>query len=83
MNVVSYEFFECVGDGGVVDDFSYEGDDVDGVECLGKVYCFFLYIYLYPQGQRFTEPLQGPPSTNQARPPPLQGSTTESPGPDL
>ena len=34
MNVVSYEFFEYVGDGGIVDDFSYEGDDVDGVECL-------------------------------------------------
>ena len=40
MNVVSYEFLECVGDGGNVDDFSYEGGDVDGVECLRKVYCY-------------------------------------------
>ena len=41
------------------------------------------YIYLYPQGQRFTEPLQGLPSMNQAWLPPLQGSTIEIPGPDL
>ena len=38
-NVVSYEFFERVRDGGAAYDFIYEGDDFDGVKCLCKVYC--------------------------------------------
>ena len=38
--VISYEFFEDVGNGGVVDDFVYEGDDINGVVSLSKVYCY-------------------------------------------
>ena len=34
MNTVSYEFIEYVGDDGIVNDYSYEGDDVYGVKCL-------------------------------------------------
>ena len=40
MNVITDEFFQCVGDGGVVYYFVDECDDVDGVECLRKVYCY-------------------------------------------
>ena len=38
--IVSDEFLKDVGNGGVVDDFVYEGDDVNGVESLCEVYCY-------------------------------------------
>ena len=40
MNVIAYEFFEYIWNGGVVDDFIDEGDDVDGIEGLREVYCY-------------------------------------------
>ena len=40
MNVIADEFFQSIGDGGVIYNFFDEGDDIDGVESLGKVYCY-------------------------------------------
>ena len=40
MYVVSNEFLKGVGNGGVVDDFVNEGDDINGVESLCEVYCY-------------------------------------------
>ena len=40
MYIVSYEFLESVGDGGIMDDFVYEGIYIDCVEGLGKIYCY-------------------------------------------
>ena len=34
VDVISYEFFEDLGDGGIVDDLVDECDDVDGVKSL-------------------------------------------------
>ena len=34
VNMITYEFFESIGDSGAVYDFVYEGDDIDCVECL-------------------------------------------------
>ena len=40
VDIISYEFFEDVGDGGVIDDLVDECDDIDGVESLCEFYCY-------------------------------------------
>ena len=40
MDVVSYEFFEYIGNGGVVYYFVDEGVNIDGIKGLGEIYCY-------------------------------------------
>ena len=40
VDIVSYEFFEGVWDGGIMDDLVYEGVDVNCIKSLREVYCY-------------------------------------------
>ena len=40
MRAISNELFEDIGHSGIVNDFVYDGDDINGVESLDEVYCY-------------------------------------------